>query len=218
MTSLQLVIGNKNYSSWSMRPWILMRERAIEFAEVQIPLRRDDSPRRKLEYSAAGKVPVLIDGHLAIWESLAIIEYLAERFPDAQIWPPDPHARAVARALSAEMHAGFENLRGHMFFNCRARFPGRGRGPGVADDIARVTAIWSDWRQRFAANGEFLFGRFSAADAMFAPVVMRFATYAVELDPTARRYADAVQAVPAVEEWTSGARVEPWTIDEFEYA
>jgi glutathione S-transferase len=217
MNGLVLVIGNKNYSSWSMRPWLLMRERNIGFDEIQIPLRQADSPERKQRYSPAGKVPVLLDGERRIWESIAIVEYLAEKFPEARLWPQEEGARAVARAVSAEMHAGFERLRSQMFFNCRARFPGKGRGPGVQADVDRILALWRDCREHYGRGGNFLFGEFSIADAMFAPVVLRFQTYEVERDRVCREYADAVLALAPVQDWLEAAGKEPWTIAEFEY-
>jgi glutathione S-transferase len=218
MADLTLVIGNKNYSSWSMRPGVLMRAKGIDFAELQIPLRQPGSIERKLRYSPAGKVPVLIAGELHIWESLAIMEYLAEQFADRGLWPADERARAIARSVSAEMHAGFEALRTHMPLNCRARHPGQGRGPGVAEDIERIGELWRDCRSRFGQEGDFLFGEFSIADAMFAPVVARFQSYAVELDDVGDAYARAVLAHPAVAEWMTDAQAEPWTIPEYELA
>jgi glutathione S-transferase len=217
MNGLVLVIGNKNYSSWSMRPWVLMRERSIEFDEIQIPLRQSDSLDRKLGYSPAGKVPVLLNGERQIWESIAIVEYLAEKYPDAHLWPKEEGARAVARAVSSEMHAGFESLRSQMFFNCRMRFPGKGRGPGVQEEIDRILALWRDCRRRHGRGGDFLFGEFTIADAMFTPVVLRFQTYVVELEGVCREYADAVLALPPVQDWLEAAGKEPWTIPEFEY-
>lgn len=218
MADLTLVIGNKNYSSWSMRPGVLMRAKGIDFDELQIPLRQPDSAERKLRYSPAGKVPVLIAGELRIWESMAIMEFLAERFPDRGLWPADEKARAVARSVSAEMHAGFEALRTHMPLNCRARHPGGGREPGVREDIERVRELWRDCRSRFGQDGDFLFGEFSIADAMFAPVASRFQTYAVELEGDESAYAGAVLAHPAVTEWMTAGQAEPWTIAEYEAA
>jgi glutathione S-transferase len=214
--SLTLVIGNKNYSSWSMRPWVLMRDRGIEFSEIQIPLRREDSDARKLTFSPAGKVPVLIDGDARIWESLAILEYLAELEPDRGLWPQDAAARAMARSVSSEMHAGFETLRTHMPMNCRARYPGAGRGPGVEEEIERVRGLWRDCRERFGSDGEFLFGSFTIADAMFAPVVSRFQTYGVDLAGVEADYSRAVLSLPAVSEWMEAAAGEPWTIEMYE--
>jgi glutathione S-transferase len=218
MADLTLVIGNRNYSSWSMRAGVLMPAKGIEFEEVQIPLRQPGSVEEKLRYSPAGKVPVLIDRGLHIWESLSIMEHLAELFPDRGLWPEEARARAVARSVSAEMHAGFEALRTHMPMNCRARYPGQGRGPGVQEDIERIVALWNDCRARFGQQGDFLFGEFTIADAMFTPVVARFQTYDVELDPVARAYTGAVLAHPAVAGWMAAGESEPWTISEYDLA
>lgn len=206
---LVLVIGNKNYSSWSLRPWLALAAGGISFQEVRIPLYEPASKAEILRYSAAGKVPVLEHGELVVWESLAICEYAAERFPEAQLWPADPQARAVARSASAEMHAGFVALRSHMPMNLRAHKPGRGRAPGVQEDVDRITTLWRELRERFGAGGDLLFGRFSIADAMFAPVVGRFRSYEVALDPVSRRYADAVWALPALQRWLEASRAEP---------
>lgn len=218
MSDLRLVIGNKNYSSWSMRPWLLMRQLGIEFDEVQIPLRQPDSLERKLSYSPAGKVPILIDRDTHIWDSLGIFERLAERFPEKAVWPTDPDARALARSVSAEMHSGFPSLRTRMPMNCRARRPEAGRGPGVQEDIDRVRAIWRECRARYGADGEFLFDEFSAADAMFAPVVSRFQTYGVELDGIEAEYGGTILGLPPVVDWMQAAREEPWSIAKFDEA
>jgi glutathione S-transferase len=218
MNGLKLVIGNKNYSSWSMRPWVLMREFGIRFEEVQIPLRQPNSLERKLAHSPAGKVPILIDGDLRIWDSLAIVEHLAERFPDKHLWPADSEARAFARSVSAEMHSGFTSLRARMPMNCRAHRPDAGRGPGVQEDIDRIREIWRECRARYGPANEFLFGEFTAADAMFAPVASRFQTYNVQLDGIEAEYAQAILALPAVVEWVQAAREEPWTIAKFDNA
>ena len=214
---LRLVIGNKNYSSWSLRAWLALRQVGIDFEEIQIPLGQPDSLELKLRHSPAGKVPVLIDGDTRVWESLAILDHLAERFPDAALWPADGDARALARSVSAEMHAGFDPLRSHMFMNCRSRFPGKGREPGVMEDVERIREIWRDCRARHGRGGELLFGDFTIPDAMFAPVVLRFETYAVELDATCRAYADAILRLPAMAEWLEAAEREPWTIPQYEY-
>lgn len=216
MADLTLVIGNRNYSSWSMRPWVLMRAKQIEFEEIQIRLFQPDSLERKLKYSPAGKVPALIVAGVHVWESLAILERLAELFPDRALWPLDSAARAVARSVSAEMHAGFEALRTQMPMNCRASLPGRGRGPGVAEEIERACDLWRDCRTRFGQGGDFLFGEFGNADAMFAPVVSRFHTYGVELQGVEADYASAVLSHPAVAEWFRAAESEPWTVPQYE--
>lgn len=214
--ALTLVLGNKNYSSWSMRAWVLLRHFEIEFDEVLVRLHEEDSTARKLSFSPAGRVPVLLDGELPIWDTLAIVEYVAERFPEKRIWPADVEARARARSVSAEMHSSFLALRDRMPVNTRARYPGAGRGPGVEEDIARIREIWRECRGRYGGEGDFLFGEFSAADAMFAPVVARFLTYAVELDGVEAEYSRAVLAVPAVEEWYAAGREEPWSIPLYE--
>jgi glutathione S-transferase len=199
-----------------MRVWVLLRQFDIEFDEVQIPLRQSDSLERKLSYSPAGKVPILVTGDLRIWDSLAIVEHLAEEFPDKGIWPSDSGARVAARSVSAEMHSGFLSLRSRMPLNCRASCPGAGRGPSVQDDIDRICEIWRECRARYGGAGEFLFGDFSAADAIFAPVASRFWTYGVELDRNEDKYARAILAMPAVEEWIEAARGEPWKIAKFD--
>jgi glutathione S-transferase len=199
-----------------MRPCVLMRAKQIEFEEIQIRLFQPDSLERKLAYSPAGKVPALIADGVHVWESLAILERLAELFPDRGLWPSDDGARATARSVSGEMHAGFEALRTHMPMNCRARLPGLGRGPGVPEDIERVCELWRDCRSRFGRCGDFLFGEFGNADAMFAPVVSRFQTYGVELGDVEARYAEAVLAHPAVAEWIEAAAAEPWTVERYE--
>jgi len=218
MSALTLVIGNKNYSSWSMRPWVLMRELGIEFEEILIPLRQADSLERKLDYSPAGKVPVLLDCETRVWDSLAIVEYLAEKFPEKQVWPAAAEARALARAVSAEMHSGFTYLRERLPLNCRAHRPEVDRGPGVEEDIDRIRELWSECRARFGGSGRFLFGEPCAADAMFAPVASRFRTYGVELDGAEARYAEALLGLPAVREWVAAAGEEPWSIAKFDEA
>lgn len=211
MTAMTLVIGNKNYSSWSMRPWLVLTQTGADFDEIVIPLDQPGTAEAIAAHSPSGKVPVLRDGALTVWDSLAIIEYLAERFPQAGVWPTAADARAVARAVSAEMHAGFQAVRTNMPMNIRARLAGRGRADGVGADIARITAIWRDCRGRFGADGPFLFGAFCAADAMYAPVVTRFQTYAVELDPVSDAYAQAVLNWPGVSAWCAAAAAEPWS-------
>ena len=209
---LTLVIGNKAYSSWSLRPWLLLKHGGVAFEEVRIPLYREDSAPLLARWSPSGKVPVLHDGALAIWESLAIVEYVAERFPDACGWPRDAAARAIARAVSAEMQAGFNALRFAMPFNCRAR-----KRIALAEDaqrdVARVAALWADCRSRFGAAGPWLFGTFSPADAMFAPVALRFVTYGVALDGPAAAYVDAIANHAAVQEWIAAGRVESEVIE-----
>jgi glutathione S-transferase len=203
-----LVIGNKNYSSWSLRPWLAMKVLGIPFRERRIPLYGPESKRSILEHSPAGKVPCLVDGELRVWDSLAILETLAEREP--RLWPAEAALRARARSISAEMHAGFPSLRQHMSMNIRKRHPGKGRTPEVLAEIARIVSIWSECR------GPFLFGPFGAADAMYAPVVLRFRTYEVELPGACRAYADAVLALPALQEWMRDAERETESLPQFE--
>jgi glutathione S-transferase len=211
---MKLVIGNKAYSSWSFRPWLLMRALGIAFEEQLIPLYRDDWAERIRAVSPAGKVPALIDGDTVVWESLAIVEYLAERFPDRGIWPKDGAARARARSLSSEMHAGFAPLRGRCPMNMRRDPKPIVLGPEVQANVDRIVAGWTEARSRFGAGGPFLYGAFSAADAMYAPVVSRFHGYAVAVPADICAYMDAVMALPAWREWEAAGRAEPWHIPE----
>jgi glutathione S-transferase len=213
---LQLVIGNKNYSSWSFRPWLAMKVARIPFEETVIPLDTPDFKSRITALSGAGKVPVLIDGDTCVWESLAILEHLAEKFPEAGLWPQDAQARAHARAISAEMHAGFLPLRRECPMNFWRPVKRRELSPEAATNVKRIDAMWADCRSRFASGGPFLFGAFGAADAMYAPIVARFATYAVEVGPTSRGYMEAVMGLPAWQEWKAAALKEPWVLPEDE--
>ncbi len=208
--SLHLVIGNKNYSSWSFRPWLAMKVAGIAFEETVISLEAKDFKARVLAVSGAGRVPVLIDGVTHIWESLAILEYLAEKFPAAGLWPRDAAARADARAISSEMHAGFQSLRRHLPMNVWRPVKSRALDDGAKADVTRIDTIWSDCRAH--SGGPFLFGAFGAADAMYAPVVWRFHTYAVEVSASARAYMDAMMALPAWREWRDAARRETWVL------
>ena len=208
---MQIVIGNKNYSSWSMRPWVLAREAGIAFEEVQLKFDESDGGLTVAgieRYKVAGKVPVLIVDGEPVWDSLAICETLAERFPEKQLWPADPRARQMARSICAEMHSGFQAIRGKMPMNIRKRYPGKGMTPESRRDIDRIVAIWTSCRERFGREGPLLFGRFCIADAYYAPVVMRFQTYEVALPPVARAYCDAVLALRGVRDWIDGARRE----------
>jgi glutathione S-transferase len=207
--ALTLVVGSKNYSSWSLRPYLALAHTGQPFQEVVIPLGTPDTTAQILRHSPSGKVPLLKHGELAIWDSLAICEYLAETFPEAKLWPQAKEARAVARSVTAEMHSGFTALRQHMSMNIHARKPGQGRAPGVAEDIARIQALWTDCRARFGQGGPFLFGAFSVADAFYAPVVTRFVTYGVELDAVSAAYRDAVLALPSFQRWAEAAKREP---------
>lgn len=216
MSALTLIIGNKAYSSWSLRPWLLLKHAGIAFTEKRIPIYTPEW-QSAVHTLPAGKVPVLSDGELTIWDTLAICEYLAERFPEKNLWPIDPKARAIARSVSAEMHSSFTDLRKNMNMNCRKSLPGYGRAPGVQEDIERITALWRDCRARFGASGEFLFGRFSIADAMYAPVATRFTTYGVPLDPVCDAYVKTLYALPALQQWIAEAHAEIEVIEQYEH-
>ncbi len=216
MAEFTIYIGNRNYSSWSMRGWLMAKLAGIAFEEVLIPLYEPESRPELLRRSPSGKVPALRHGDLTIWESLAIGEYLAELFPAAKLWPEDRAARAVARAVSQEMHAGFLPLRRHFPMNMRASVR-REATPEAQVDIERITALWRDCRRRFGQGGDFLFGHLGIADAMFAPVVSRFRTFQVKLDAEAEAYTAAVTAWPAYQEWLAGARAETMVIPQWEF-
>jgi glutathione S-transferase len=214
--ALKLILGNKNYSSWSFRPWLAMKVAGIPFEETVLPIYIPGAREKILESSPSGKVPILIDGAVRVWESLAIIEYAAEKFPGAGLWPQRREVRAHARAVANEMHGGFLPLRRSCPMNMR-RAPGAIElAPDVLANAARIDEIWTDCRARY--RGPFLFGAFGAADAMFAPVVSRFHTYAVAVGPIARGYMDAVMALPAWGEWQAAAVEERWGLPEFEIA
>lgn len=210
--SLKLVIGNKNYSSWSMRPWLVLTAFGIAFDEINVLLRQPDTDTQIAQYSAAGRVPVLLGGGISVWDSLAICEYLAEQFPEKPMWPRDVAARAMARSICAEMHSGFTDMRSAMCMNIRAHFPGKGHTAGAQGDIGRISEIWEECLAQFGHH-QFLFGQFSIADAYFAPVVMRFRTYGVSLAPALQAYADRVVAHPAVAQWMREAVVEKARIE-----
>lgn len=215
-TDLTLVIANKNYSSWSLRPWLAMAHFDVPFEEIVIPLDQDTTSVDIHKHSPAGKVPVLHHGDITVWDSLAILEYLADAFYDRPWWPTDPHAKARARTISAEMHAGFGAVREAMTMNVRTTYESRMWDADVRKDVARIQNLWSDTRTRFGAGGDFLFGDFTIADAMYAPVVTRFKTYAVEMDEAASAYADAVLALPAMQKWGAEAAKESWVIEKYE--
>ena len=220
MAEFTVVIGNKNYSSWSLRGWLMARIAGIEFDEIVIPLDLPETQAAIRKHSPSGRVPVLLHRGLAVWELLAIAEYLNDLKPEAGLWPPAAAARAHARSISTEMHAGFLELRNNMPMNIRASYPGKGMTPAVRADIERMTAIWRDCRKRFSGafqkDDGFLFGAFGAADAMFAPVVTRFRTYGVKLDTDSDAYCNAVLAHPAMKEWIDAAKHEPWLIQAYE--
>ncbi len=216
--TLTLVIGNKNYSSWSMRPWLAMRASGIPFEEVFIPLYTDNKADkdRILSFTRSGKVPALIDGDVTVWDSLSIIEYLAERFPEAKLWPPERAARAHARSISAEMHSSFLPLRNECGMNLHRSIRAVNLSADARANVARIEQIWTGCRERYGKLGPFLFGAFTAADAMYAPVVHRFRTYAIQVAPQAQAYMDTMMALPAFAEWTKAGLAETLVIEKFE--
>lgn len=211
---ITLVIGNKNYSSWSLRAWLALKMTGEDFAEELVPLDQPNSKEQILRHSPSGQLPVLKRGELLIWDSMAICEYLAETYPDAKLWPADPTVRAVARAVSAEMHAGFQALRRNMPMDARETLADRGMAPGVQDDINRISAIWRDCRRRFGSDTGYLFSHFTIADAMFAPVVLRFNTYRPEIGEDAQAYCQTILDMPEMQAWMAAARKEPWIIEQ----
>jgi glutathione S-transferase len=213
---LHLYIGNKNYSSWSLRPWLVLKVADIPFQETVIPLFTDEGTKLVQELSPSGRVPLLKDGALTIWDSLAINEYLAERHPEKGLWPEENAERARARAVSAEMHSGFTALRSEMPMNVRAAFPGFPKSAAVERDVARMTSLWTECRKAHGARGPFLFGQFTIADAMFAPVVWRFKTYDVKLADEAADYMTAMLGLPAMRAWAEAAQHEPWRVERLE--
>jgi glutathione S-transferase len=215
--ALTLVIGNKNYSSWSMRPWLMLKGAGLPFEEVSIPLYTGPADKQRiLDYAPSGKVPILVDDGVTIWDSLAIIEYLADHFPQAGVWPADRAARALARSISSEMHSGFMALRGECPMNIHRPVRARSLSGDAKANAERIDEIWRDCRKHHASGGPFLFGRFSAADAMFAPIVHRLLTYAVDVSAEARDYMAAMTAFAPFQEWTDGALKETLVIEKFE--
>jgi glutathione S-transferase len=215
--ALKLVIGNKNYSSWSMRPWLALRANNIAFDEIFIPLYTGEADKKRiLSFTHSGKVPALIDGDITIWDSLAIIEYVAEKFPETRLWPEDRAGRAHARSISAEMHSGFAALRNECGMNLHRPVGAIVLSDEARANIARIEQIWLECRTRYGKSGPFLFGAFGGADAMFAPVVHRFRTYAIEVAPDAKAYMATMMSQPAFQEWTSAGLAETIVIDRFE--
>lgn len=210
MAALTLVIGNRTYSSWSLRAWMLLKHVGVKFAEVVIPLDTAETREQIEQYGPSGRVPVLRHGDVCVWDSLAICEYVAEL--TGKGWPADSNARAVARAASAEMHSGFSTLRSLWPMNARARNRHTVVTPALTADVERIDELWNDCRSRFGAAGPWLFGEYSIADAMYAPVVLRFNTYGAQISPTARWYMATTLEDAALQEWLQAARQEPWTI------
>jgi glutathione S-transferase len=213
---MKLLIGNKAYSSWSFRPWILMRHFELPFEEEVVALYQPDTAERVRRFSKAGKLPVLVDGDIVVWESLAIIDYLADRFPDRTVWPQDRAAMAHARSAATEMHAGFQALRMRCPMNMRRAPKAIALADDVKADIARIVTLWTEARERFGAGGPFLYGAFSAADAMYAPVVNRFHAYAIDVPPVVAAYLTAMMALPAWQDWQRGVDAEPWVHQPYE--
>jgi glutathione S-transferase len=207
-----LLIGNKKYSSWSLRPWLVLKQSGIDFEEQLVPLDRPDTTEKILAFSPSGRVPFLRHGKIEVWESLAICEYLAEAFAAAKLWPEDRAARAHARAVSNEMHGGFAELRHYLPMDVSRDHRDKNRAAKVQGQVDRIQAIWSDCRKRHGGEGPFLFGRFSIADGMFAPVATRFHTYGVALAPENAAYVDTIMNLPAMRAWVEGAKREPWEI------
>ena len=218
MTALKLIIGNKNYSSWSLRPWLALRQMGLDFEEIRIPLYQEGAAAQLRRYSPAGKVPILQHGAVTVWDSLAILEYLAEQFPDRPWWPEEPTARAIARSIAAEMHSGFLQVRQHLPMNIRASYPNREFTAETHAEIERILTIWRDCRQTYGSAGDFLFGPFAIADAMYAPVVFRFRTYGIALDPICQAYADTILALPALQPWITASHAEAETLPQYEFA
>ncbi|MGE0725265.1 MAG: glutathione S-transferase family protein [Alphaproteobacteria bacterium] len=217
MADITIYLGNKNYSSWSLRGWLMLKASGLEFDEVIIPLDEPTTRETVLRHSPSGRVPAIRHGEHTIWDTMAIGEYLNEVAPDAGLWPADRAARAIARSVSAEMHSGFADLRGHFPMNMRSTFSDLSPTPAAQADINRIAAIWRDCRRRFGGTGEFLFGGFTIADAMFAPVVSRFRTYKIEADEVAEAYEEAVWNLPAMQEWVAAAKKEPMVIPYAEF-
>ncbi len=209
---MKLIIGNKNYSSWSLRPWLALAEIDAVFEEVAIPLDQPETKAAILAHSGAGKVPVLIDGEVTVWETLAILEYLAEKFPEKQLWPTDPAARAMARAVSSEIHAGFTALRNAAPMNLWRPHEALPVSPALEADLRRLCAVWNEARRRFGQGGPFLFGRFSNADAMFAPIATRIRTYGLPVDQVSAAYVETIHAMPSFRRWYEAALKETWLI------
>ena len=214
--ALTLVLANKAYSSWSMRPWMVLKHFDIPFDEIVIPMNQPETHAEMLKHAPSGKCPSLHDGTISVWDSLAIIEYLAETYPTFPIWPRGTEARAYARSLSAEMHSGFMALRRECPMNIRRPRRAIKVGDDARADVVRIDEAFADARTRFGAAGAFLFGDFSAADAMFAPVVNRFDTYDLPVSDTTRAYMAAMKALPAWQQWERDAFAEPWRIEHYE--
>jgi len=213
MSGLTLIIGNKNYSSWSLRPWLFMRQNHITFTEKRVPLYTPDTDAELVKYGSDYKVPVLMDGELIVWDSLAILEYLSEHYLEGAGWPTAPSARAIARAISSEMHSSYSNLRSELPMNCRKNFHDISLSEKTEHDVQRVLSLWRHCRGQYGAAGEWLFGGFSIADAMFAPVVLRLHGYNIPVGDVAQQYMQTVLDLPALQEWIDSSKAETEIID-----
>lgn len=218
MEKLTLYLGNRNYSSWSLRPYLALKAAGAAFEEVIVPLDQPQTRELILRHSPSGRLPVLKHGETVVWDSLAICEYVAELFPEAKLWPTERAARALARSVCAEMHAGFLPLRGAMPMNVRRRAPASVLSAELSVEVERVEEIWADCRARYGQGGPFLFGQFTLADAMYAPVVSRFFTYSVEVGDIAHDYMKAVWAFPPMQEWARLAGEESWALPKYDAA
>jgi len=213
VSNLTLIIGNKNYSSWSLRPWVFMRYYQIDFDEKKIFLDTETTTQELSQYSSGTKVPILQDRNLEIWDSLAILEYVSEQYCDSSGWPSEPSARAIARSISAEMHSSFANLRSELPMNCRKQFNHVDLSIEAAEEVTRVLEIWRMCREQFADNGQWLFGEYSIADAMFAPIALRFNGYSIPLEGIEKDYVASVLGQPSIVEWIAAAKVEKEMIE-----
>jgi len=216
---MKLIIGNKAYSSWSLRGWLACRQSGLPFEEMVVPLYDQDWDKRREgdEFApSSGKVPILWDDDVVVWDSLAIIEYLIDKVGREKFWPEDDAARAMARSMAAEMHSSFAALRRECGMNIRQVYPPRRPSDEVIADLTRIMELWAQARARFGGDGDFLFGAFGAADIMFAPVVTRFITYSLPVTPVGQAYIEAISAHPFMQEWLEGAAAERWVIDRFE--
>ena len=216
---LKLIIGNRAYSSWSMRGWLACRQSGEEFEELVVPMFGEEWDRRREgdEFAPSlGKVPILWDGECVVWDSIAIIEFLADRVGRDVFWPEDDTARGMARSMAAEMHSSFANLRRELPMNVRRSYPPKDLSDPVRGEINRIMQLWAQARARFGGTGDYLFGDWCAADIMFAPVVTRFITYGVRVPPFAGTYMKAVLSHPHVTEWIDAAQDEPWVIEQYE--
>ena len=216
MTDLTLIIGNKNYSSWSLRPWVFMKHNRIDFQEKRVSLFTDAAALELAQYDSDGKVPVLRDGDLVIWDSLSILEYISETFMSSGGWPDDVNARATARSVSSEMHSSYANIRNELPMNCRKKFQNVQLSPQAEREIERIRTVWRDCRTRFGKDGEWLFGRYSIADAMFAPIALRFHGYSIPVAGVEQAYVSSVLSQPCITEWIEAGKLENEVIDEDE--